>query len=321
MFTDTVRVKFFAGRGGNGVVAWRREKYIPKGGPCGGNGGPGGSIILEADPQISALDFFRNRRQIRGVNGKAGGTNRRQGAKGKDLILKVPCGTLIKENDILLQDLTKPGARFVASTGGKGGIGNFFFKTPTNQAPNKCTPGKEGDERDLSLELKLIADVGFLGLPNAGKSTLLSTLANIQLKTGAYPFTTLHPNLSTIEFEDYSRLTLADIPGIIEDAHKNKGLGLEFLKHIERTRCLLYILDATDEPLQAFETLQNELKSYSPAILEKPYLVILNKTDLPHAEFPFENALHLSALTGDGTKQLLDKLHRLTQNVSDEKII
>lgn len=320
MFTDTVRVKFLAGRGGAGVVAWRREKYIPKGGPCGGNGGPGGSIILEADPQISALDYFRNRRQIRGANGKGGGTNRRQGAKGKDLILKVPCGTLIKENDILLKDLTEPGSTFTVSQGGKGGIGNFFFKTPTNQAPNKCTPGKEGEERNLSLELKLIADVGFLGLPNAGKSTLLSTLANIQLKTGAYPFTTLHPNLSTIEFEDYTRLTLADIPGIIRDAHKNKGLGLEFLKHIERTRFLLFILDATDKPEEALETLRHELREYAPAILDKPYLIILNKTDLPH-ENPFPEALSLSAMTGDGTKKLLDKLNQLTHTVADEKII
>ena len=285
MFTDQVRIKLCAGKGGNGVVAWRREKYIPKGGPYGGNGGMGGSVIIQSDPQVYALDDFRNRRQIFAENGASGGTNNRHGRNGKDLILKVPCGTLVRdaESGNLLYDLTEPGESFSLCEGGKGGLGNTFFKTPTNQAPAKCTPGKQGEVKTVELELKLIADVGFLGFPNAGKSTLLSKLAAIEVKTGAYPFTTLKPNLSYIEFDDFSRIYLADIPGIIPDAHNDRGLGLSFLKHVERSSTLVYLIDISGEegrdPFEDFMTLRNEAESYSPAILEKPFLVALNKID------------------------------------------
>ncbi|MEM8728238.1 MAG: GTPase ObgE, partial [Chlamydiota bacterium] len=244
MFTDTVKMKLRAGRGGNGVIAWRREKYIPKGGPCGGNGGGGGSIIIENDPRIFSLNAYRNRRLVSAENGRPGGTNNRQGRSGKDLIIKVPRGTLIRDGATggLLHDLTEPDERFLICSGGRGGKGNTFFKTPTDRAPAKATAGKEGEVKDVELELKLIADVGFIGFPNAGKSTLLSKLAPIAVKTGAYPFTTLKPNLSYIEWDDFSRIYLADIPGIIPDAHNDRGLGLSFLKHVERSSTLVYII-------------------------------------------------------------------------------
>lgn len=285
MFTDAVKIKLSAGKGGNGTVAWRREKYIPKGGPYGGNGGKGGSVTIQADPEVYSLDSFRNKRLMRAENGRPGETNNRQGRQGKDLILKVPCGTLIRDSETggLLYDLTEPGETYSLCEGGNGGKGNTFFKTPTNQAPARSTPGKEGETKEVELELKLIADVGFLGFPNAGKSTLLSKLAAIEVKTGAYPFTTLKPNLSYIEFDDFSRIYLADIPGIIPDAHQDRGLGLSFLKHVERTSTLIYIIDISGEegrdPFEDFQTLRAEAKSYSPAILEKPFLVALNKTD------------------------------------------
>ncbi|MEX0961994.1 MAG: GTPase ObgE [Simkaniaceae bacterium] len=285
MFLDRVRLKLIAGKGGNGVVAWRREKYIPKGGPCGGNGGPGGSIIFRSVDSLYSLDPYRNRRQVKAESGAQGGSNQRQGRKGEDLILNVPCGTLLKdpETEAILFDFTEPSQEFKVCVGGKGGLGNTFFKSPTNRAPSRSTPGKEGEVKAVELELKLIADIGFVGLPSAGKSTLLSNLAQIELKTGAYPFTTLSPNLSQIEFEDYTKITIADIPGIIEKAHQNKGLGLEFLRHIERTKVLLFIIDIADlvtDPIESFEILKNELKTYSPSLIEKPQLVALNKIDI-----------------------------------------
>ena len=247
MFIDRVTIELAAGKGGNGVVAWRREKYIPKGGPCGGNGGKGGSIILQADTQVFSLDWFRNRRILKAENGQAGGSNNRQGKNGKDLVLKVPCGTLVKDMTTgeILHDFTADKEEFVLCRGGKGGKGNDCFKSPTNQAPNYCTEGTEGGQVKVELELKLIADVGLVGFPNAGKSTLISALADVKVKIAPYPFTTLQPNLGFIQCEDYSRIYIADIPGIIEGAHQNRGLGFEFLRHIERTRLLLFVLDAS----------------------------------------------------------------------------
>jgi len=285
MFTDRIKIELVAGKGGNGIVAWRREKYIPKGGPCGGNGGRGASITIEADSQIFSLDWYRNRRVMRAENGLTGGTNCRQGRSGKNLILKVPCGTLLKnaETGEVLADFTEDKQRFVVCKGGKGGLGNDFFKTPTNRAPNYCTDGKPGESIGVELELKLIADVGLVGFPNAGKSTLISTLAHLRVKTAAYPFTTLRPNLGFIKLEDRSRILIADIPGIIEGAHKNRGLGYEFLRHIERTELLLFVLDASGidgrTPFDDLVVLRNELKEYNPELLERPSLVVLNKCD------------------------------------------
>lgn len=289
MFVDRAVLKLSAGKGGDGVIAWRREKYIPKGGPSGGNGGRGGSVIFEADVQLFCLDWFRHRKHIKAENGAQGGPSLRQGRAGQDLLLKVPCGTLIKnaETGELLCDLTQDKQRWVACQGGKGGLGNNHFKSPTNQAPLKFTKGKLGDECDVELELKLIADVGLVGFPNAGKSTLLQALAHIRVKIAAYPFTTLHPNIGMIQFEDYSRRFIADIPGIIEGAHDNRGLGLEFLRHIERTKLLLYVLDASGmeerSPWDDFKVLRAELKEYQPELLERTYLVALNKCDVPES--------------------------------------
>lgn len=309
MFTDTVKLTLRAGRGGNGVVAWRREKYIPKGGPYGGNGGRGGSIILEVDPEVYSLDYYRNRRLLKAENGKDGSSNRRQGAQGKNLTLRVPCGTLVKDSTTgeILHDLTEPGQTLPICDGGKGGIGNAFFKTPTNQAPNKSTPGKMGHEMGLELELKLIADVGFVGLPNAGKSTLMKALSGAQVKTAAYPFTTLSPNLGFVQYDDYSRVYLADIPGIIRGAHANKGLGHAFLKHIERNKALVFVLDASDDPERDLQILRDELAAYSPETLEKPSLIILNKIDLAEPEFEHEH-IAISALDGEGLPQMLESL-------------
>jgi len=294
MFIDSLIVSLNAGKGGNGIVAWRREKFIPKGGPAGGNGGKGGSIILRSDSQLFSLESFRNRRILNAANGGAGGSNQKQGKSGTDLILKVPCGTLVKEANTqkILFDFTEDAQEFFICQGGRGGKGNVCFKSPTNQAPDKCTPGAYGESQEVELELKLIADIGLIGIPNAGKSTLMTKVTHVPVKIGAYPFTTLFPNLSFVQFEDYSRMLVADIPGIIEGAHLDKGLGLSFLKHIERTSALVFVIDISGlegrDPVGDFKILRNELKAYSPEMTLKPYLVVLNKMD---EETSIENAI------------------------------
>lgn len=325
MFVDRTEVEFFAGKGGNGVVAWRREKYIPKGGPCGGNGGKGGNIILEADAGSSSLDWFRHRRHVKAQSGGDGGSNSCTGKNGADLILKVPCGTLVKdlESGAILHDFTEDKERFVLCKGGRGGRGNESYKTPTNQAPNTFTKGTLGEEKRIELELKLIADVGLVGFPNAGKSTLISTLAGLRVKIAAYPFTTLQPNLGFIQVGDYRRIYIADIPGIIEGAHENRGLGLEFLRHIERTKLLVFVLDASGidgrTPLHDFQVLQAELAAYNPELLKRPYVVLLNKIDCEESKeliAQFKTGLKLpkgvlfevSAAYGEGLQTLVDKI-------------
>jgi GTPase len=295
MFVDRVLIQFSAGKGGNGVVAWRREKFIPKGGPSGGNGGKGGSIVLEANTQLPSLDWFRHRKHLKAENGGDGGGNCRQGRNGKDLILQVPCGTLVKDNRTgeVLHDFTKDGERWTLCQGGRGGRGNDSFKTPTNRAPNQCTPGTEGEQKELELELKLIADVGLVGFPNAGKSTLISSLAGLRVKVAAYPFTTLQPNLGYIELDNYTRIYIADIPGIIEGASHNRGLGLEFLRHIERTKLLIYILDASGidgrSPEEDYRVLREEMEAYNPELLNRPFLVALNKIDTEESQVHVEH--------------------------------
>ncbi len=337
MFVDQVTLQLSAGKGGDGVIAWRREKYIPKGGPAGGDGGHGGSIILEADPQVHSLEAYRNHRIIKAQNGQPGGGNNRTGKNGSDLFLKVPMGTLIKDAQTkeILYDLTEEGQRWQICSGGKGGKGNSRFKTSTNQAPFICTPGTAGTECEVELELKLIADVGFVGMPNAGKSTLIKELAHIQVKIAPYPFTTLKPNLGIVEFEDYSRLLLADIPGIIKEAHADKGLGLAFLKHIERTSALVYVIEMAPwqdrDPYEEFMMLRDELKAYNPAMLEKPFLVALNKIDQEEtkpliesfrSQYPFDPAslFEISALQGLGTKELKKAIRStFARTISHEK--
>lgn len=322
MFIDRAKVYLSAGKGGNGVVAWRREKFIPKGGPSGGNGGKGGSIILEVDEEIYSLDWYRHRRILKAENGKAGGSNNKQGGRGQDLILKFPCGTLVKdvETGEVLYDLTEPGQRIVLCNGGKGGRGNDSFKTPTNQAPNYATPGRDGESCHVEFELKLIADIGLVGFPNAGKSTLFSSLADVDVKTAAYPFTTLTPNLGFIAFENFQRLYIADIPGIIEGAHLDRGLGLEFLRHIERTKLLIFVLDASGidnrTPADDYKVLCEELQKYKVDLSDKPYMIALNKIDTEESkelvkEFlkknkkvPKDKIFQISALSGEGLEEL-----------------
>lgn len=283
MFTDSISIKLIAGKGGNGLVAWRREKYIPKGGPYGGNGGRGGNVIIQGDENLFSLDKFRNKRLIKAQAGGNGMSNCQQGKCGQDAIVKVPCGTLVKDpkTGVVLCDITEPGQSETLCVGGRGGRGNASFKNSVRQAPNFCTPGSEGEELSIQLELKLIADIGLVGFPNAGKSTLINALTRSHAKCADYPFTTLAPNLGYIETKDYRRLFIADIPGIIEGAHQNKGLGLQFLKHIERTKILFFIIDLTTEnPLKEYQILQSEIEQYNAKILEKPSLILLNKCDM-----------------------------------------
>ncbi len=328
MFVDSVRLTLNAGAGGNGVVAWRREKYIPKGGPYGGNGGKGGSIVFEGDENLFSLESFRNRRLLRAQNGKCGGPNLRQGGSGESLVVKIPFGTLIKdaESKEVLFDCTPETPRYTACTGGKGGLGNAFFRSPTHQAPNFATPGADGQALAVELELKLIADVGLVGMPNAGKSTIHSRITNASVKIAPYPFTTLSPNLSYIQFEDYTRILIADIPGIIEDAHANRGLGLSFLKHVERTSALVFVIDISGEegrnPYEDFLLLRKEVETYRADLLDKPFIVVLNKMDKENAQENLEEfrakytldpatLIPISALHEEGLTQLVDSMRGL----------
>ena len=319
MFVDRVKIEVSAGNGGDGAVAWIRAKYIPKGGPCGGDGGKGGSIILKTSTHQSSLDWFRNRKLIKAQDGDKGGSNLCSGKNGEDLILQVPCGTLVKDVNTgeILFDLTEPHVEVVLCKGGKGGKGNDHFKTPTNRAPYQFTPGELGEELEVEFELKLIADVGLVGYPNAGKSTLINQLGQLDVKTAAYPFTTLLPNIGFFEPAPEKRIYIADIPGIIEGAHENRGLGLEFLKHIERTRLLLFILDASGidgrEAADDLKVLRNELLSYNEELMKKPYLIVLNKVDeeissehIAHftKSFPKEKFYLISAKEGLGLDEL-----------------
>jgi len=286
MFIDRVQITCKAGSGGNGVVSWRKEKYIPKGGPFGGNGGKGGSVILEADHNVFALDWFCHRKLLKAHDGQNGGSACKKGKNGEDLILKIPMGTTAKDLQTgkLLFDFSHHGEELILCEGGNGGRGNYSFRSSTNRAPNVATKGAPGKECQIELELKLIADVGFIGLPNAGKSTLLHKLSGAQVEQAAYPFTTLRPNLGWIGCKEGERLCLADIPGIIEGAHRGRGLGFEFLRHIERTKILLYVIDSSGRegisPVESFRILQAEMKSYNPSLLQRPFLIALNKSDL-----------------------------------------
>ena len=331
MFIDHVTLSLSAGKGGNGAIAWRREKYIPKGGPAGGDGGNGGSIILETDSQLLSLEDLRNRRIIKARNGQPGGGNHCTGKNGEDLLIKIPLGTLVKDavTHEVLFDFTEPGVRHKICQGGIGGKGNTRFKSPTNQAPNICTNGTLGQDAEVELELKLLADVGFVGMPNAGKSTLISKLANIRVKIAPYPFTTLRPNLGLVIFDDFSRLLIADIPGIIEDAHENRGLGLAFLRHIERSSTLVFLLELSPwddkrDPFEEFILLRNELEKHDKTLLEKPFLVALNKIDLDGAPemietflkkypFPKETLFEISAMNGTGCPELTRAIRKLAQ--------
>ncbi len=314
MFIDYAKIYVKAGQGGSGACSFRREKHVPKGGPNGGDGGRGGSIILEVDPQMRTLVDFKYKKHYKAKHGQHGMGKNRQGRDSDDVIVKVPAGTVVKEAETeeVLSDLVNPGDRFVAARGGRGGRGNARFATPTHQAPREWEVGEAGEERWIALELKLIADIGLVGKPNAGKSTLLSKLSAARPKIADYPFTTLQPNLGIVKLDEYKSFVMADIPGLIEGAHTGKGLGLQFLRHIERTRMLVYLLDPTsEEPREIFETLSGELKRYSEALTRKPFLIVLNKKDVWQEDFLAASAPHfegsltaISAVTGDGLQEL-----------------
>ena len=287
MIIDEAKIFIASGKGGNGAVAFRREKYVSNGAPSGGNGGNGGNVIFLADRNLNTLLDFQYKRKYIAENGDPGGTSLKDGKTGKDIIIKVPVGTLIKdlETEEVLFDLDEDGKKVIAAKGGKGGKGNSNFATPTKQAPRYAEPGKPGVEKYVTLELKLIADVGLVGFPNAGKSTLISTISAARPKIADYPFTTLEPNLGIVKYKEYKSFTVADIPGIIEGAHEGKGLGLKFLKHIERTKILLLMIDISSEDFAAdYKTLMNELKSYSKTLASKKKVVALTKADLLPAE-------------------------------------
>jgi GTP-binding protein len=289
MFIDRVTIKLIAGKGGNGLVSWIRAKYIPKGGPGGGNGSKGGDVIIRASAQHLSLDKYRNLSILRAEDGGGGGSNLQQGKQGKNLVIEVPCGTLIRDRSSqqLLADLSDDGQEYMICRGGLGGRGNASYRTPTNQAPNYATPGKFGEEMLVEMELKLIADVGLVGFPNAGKSTFISAITAANAKIAPYPFTTLFPNLGCIYYQNYRKILVADIPGIIEGASSNRGLGLEFLRHIERAKVLAFVIDGAGsegrDPLEDFATLQNELQQHNPELLDKPMIVLFNKCDLVDA--------------------------------------
>ncbi|PSR15889.1 GTPase ObgE [filamentous cyanobacterium CCP3] len=281
-FIDQAEVEVIAGDGGDGIVAFRREKYVPAGGPAGGNGGPGGSVYLKATPQLQTLLDFRYAHRFKANNGQRGGPKNMTGAAGADLYLEVPCGTAVYdvETDELLGDLVTADQVLCVAQGGKGGLGNRHFLSNRNRAPEHALPGLPGEERRLRLELKLLAEVGIVGLPNAGKSTLISALSAARPKIADYPFTTLVPNLGVVRRPTGDGTVFADIPGLIEGAHQGLGLGHEFLRHIERTRLLLHVVDATAEhPLDNFHTIQQELEAYGRDLSDRPQVLALNKVD------------------------------------------
>lgn len=319
MFIDFTVIKCMSGKGGHGAVTFRREKYIPKGGPNGGDGGKGGDVIFIADNQLHTLQDIRYKKTYASGDGQQGSTNNRTGKNGEDAIIRVPLGTAVKEmeSENVVADLVEDKEQFIALKGGKGGRGNAHFKTATRQTPRYAQSGIEGQVNTYALELKVLADVGLVGLPNAGKSTLLSVVSAARPKIADYPFTTLVPNLGIVKYGDYKSFVMADIPGLIEGAAAGKGLGHQFLKHVERTQVLLYLIECTEEnPQSVYETLSSELKTYNPDMDKKPQLVIRTKTDLLNEENEknwksFEKYLDISSVTNSGINQLISRITEL----------
>jgi GTP-binding protein len=322
-FVDLARISIRAGDGGVGCVSFRREKFVPRGGPDGGNGGRGGDIVIRANRHLATLLDYQYRRTYRAPRGAHGLGARKTGPSGKSIILEVPVGTLVREirNGEVIADLLRDGDEIVAARGGRGGRGNAEFATASNQAPRKFEHGEEGEEREIELELKLLADAGLVGLPNAGKSTLISVISAARPKIADYPFTTLVPNLGIVSIGEGRSFVVADIPGLIEGSHSGKGLGLQFLRHVERTRVLVFLLDGTQDDLRkAYNTLQRELRLFDPHLLRKPQLVAITKIDsIPDARaarlrrMRFHSARpHLiSSVTGAGIKELVRSMWTL----------
>ncbi len=321
MFIDEAEIMACGGDGGDGCVSFRREKYVPRGGPDGGDGGDGGSAYCLADESHNTRRHLSGKLHWRAGNGGRGMGKKRHGKNGRDVIIPLPPGTIIRdaEHGIVLKDLLAPGQRVCVARGGRGGKGNVHFATPTNQAPRQATDGQPGQARRLRLELKLIADVGLVGMPNAGKSTLIRRLSDARPKVADYPFTTLEPVLGIVELSGERRLVMADIPGLIEGAHRGAGLGDEFLRHIERTTLLVHMVDIcppSGDPVEQFRAINQELRAYSQALAEKPRIVAANKIDLTgsrEALRKFRQAvggevLGISAATGKGLRRLSERI-------------
>ncbi len=333
MFFDEAKIHVEAGAGGDGCVSFRREKYVPLGGPNGGNGGRGGEVYLIADPHLNTLISFKGRRHFKAQRGGHGKGKNMQGQKGEDVFLTVPPGTVVRdaETDQVLADLTTAGQKALVARGGRGGLGNAAFASSTNQAPRIAERGEAGEARWLILELKLIADVGIAGCPNAGKSTLLAAVSAARPKIADYPFTTLAPNLGVVSVDDRD-FVMVDIPGLIEGAHEGVGLGHEFLRHVERTRILIHLLDgAAEDPLQDLDDINEELRLFNPRLADKPQLVVLNKMDLPQARelWPLVKeemetrgipVCSISAATGSGVRQMLFLVLQLLDGLPREEV-
>ncbi len=328
-FIDYVKIYCKAGKGGDGLVSWRREKYVDKGGPAGGDGGKGGDIVLEGDRNLNTLLHLKWTKFIKAEAGERGGKMCRTGKSGKDKILKVPLGTVVKnaETGEILGEILEDKQRLVIAKGGRGGLGNWHFRSSVKQAPDFAQQGKPGEEITVILELKLLADVGLVGFPNAGKSTLISVMSAAKPKIGDYPFTTLVPNLGTVFVSEFETFVIADIPGIIEGAHQGKGLGLRFLRHIERNSVLLFVIPAdSDDIAKEYQTLLNELRQYNPELMNKPRSLVLSKSDLLDEELKEEirkelaetlpediEYMFVSAVTGENIKELKRKLYNLVK--------
>lgn len=320
MFIDQTKVTCNAGNGGAGRVSFRREKFVPKGGPDGGDGGKGGSIVFIVDSNLYTLQDIRYNRVYKAEHGGDGGKSQKTGKDGNNLYIRVPPGTIIKdfESDKILADLVEPNEQFVACKGGIGGRGNVHYKTATNQTPRQSQPGLPGEKGTFNLELKVLADVGLVGLPNAGKSTLLSRITSAKPKIADYPFTTLQPYLGIIKVGSYRSFVMADIPGIIEGASEGKGLGHQFLKHIERNRLLLYLIDSQEEnPNKVLKMLKEEVVAFNPALKEKESLIVRTKFDLVNNETDErwnelrDQYIDISAVTGHGLELLIRKIDKL----------
>jgi len=331
-FIDEAIITVQSGDGGRGCVSFRREKFIPRGGPDGGDGGKGGDIVLKTSPGKRTLYQFRFQKHFKAKNGSHGQGKQKTGKNGQDLVIELPPGTLVTDADTgqVIKDLIECGETIVLARGGRGGQGNTRFKTSTNRAPRFAQPGEPGETKTLRLELKLLADVGIIGLPNAGKSTLITAVSSAHPKIGSYPFTTLYPSLGVVQTGWAEPFIVADIPGLIEGAHKGTGLGIRFLRHIERTRILVHLIDVSamdmDNPLKAYTTVNKELAMYNQELTEKPQIVVLNKMDLPdvrEAAKKFQDAIKekqvvfISALTGQGIENLKSKIIRLLDSLRE----
>ena len=322
MFIDYTQIDISAGNGGSGAVSFRREKFIPKGGPDGGDGGRGGHVIFKVDTNLHTLQDIRYRRRYKAENGHSGRGSNKTGKNGKDVVILVPAGSVIRKKgskDIII-DLTVNGQNHIICNGGQGGKGNARFKTSTKQAPRKAQPGIEGESGIFEIELKVLADVGLVGLPNAGKSTLLSSISSARPKVAEYPFTTLKPNLGIVKYGEYESFVMADIPGLIEGASLGKGLGHQFLRHIERNRIHIYLIDCMEEnPYDVYNILKNELKNFNEDLIKKPSLICRTKSDLKQELSPQWNDFNekiydISSLTKEGIDQLIHSLVEVLNN-------